>query len=104
IQAASAAVQGLAGGDITHALAGGAAPYIAHMIGQSGLDTAGKSLAHATVNAALAAAQGKNALAGAAGAVSAELAGMIAVDAYGKGVAELTENEKQTVSALATLA
>ncbi|WP_241609871.1 VENN motif pre-toxin domain-containing protein, partial [Rosenbergiella australiborealis] len=26
------------------------------------------------------------------------------VDAYGKGVAELTENEKQTVSALATLA
>ena len=59
IQAATAAVQGLAGGDIAKAIAGGSAPYIANIIGSSGMDDAGKVLAHAAVNAALAAAQGK---------------------------------------------
>jgi len=61
-------------------------------------------LAHAAVNAALAAAQGNNPLVGAAGAATAEMAGMIALNAYGKPVSELSESEKQTVSALATLA
>ena len=55
IQAATAAVQGLAGGDLAKAVAGGSAPYIANVIGSSGLDDAGKVLAHAAVNAALAA-------------------------------------------------
>lgn len=104
IQAATAAVQGLAGGDIGSALAGGAAPYIANVIGHSDLDTLGKHLAHATVNAALAAAQGKSPLAGAGGAASAELVGLIATQAFGKEVSALKEDEKQTVSALATLA
>ncbi|MBU9834727.1 VENN motif pre-toxin domain-containing protein [Rahnella sp. L72c] len=104
LQAATAAVQGLAGGDIAKAAAGGAAPYIANIIGSSGLDDAGKVLAHAAVNAALAAAQGNNALVGAAGAATAEMMGMIALNAYGKPVSELSETEKQTVSALATLA
>jgi filamentous hemagglutinin len=104
IQAATAAVQGLAGGDISKALAGASAPYIANVIGHSGLDDAGKVLAHAAVNAALAAAQGNNALVGAGGAATAEMVGMIAVNAYGKPVSELSETEKQTVSALATLA
>ncbi|WP_052752463.1 hemagglutinin repeat-containing protein [Tatumella morbirosei] len=104
IQAATAAVQGLAGGDIAKAIAGGSAPYIANIIGSSGLDDAGKVLAHAAVNAALAAAQGNNALVGAAGAATAEMTGMIAINAYGKPVSELSETEKQTVSALATLA
>lgn len=56
------------------------------------------------MNAALAAAQGNNALVGAAGAATAEMMGMIALNAYGKPVSELSETEKQTVSALATLA
>ncbi|WP_456311305.1 VENN motif pre-toxin domain-containing protein [Serratia proteamaculans] len=104
IQAATAAVQGLAGGDLAKAVAGGSAPYIANIIGNSGLDSAGKVLAHAAVNAALAAAQGNSALVGATGAATAELAGIVAVNAYGKPVSELSETEKQTVSALATLA
>ncbi len=61
-------------------------------------------LAHAAVNAALAATQGNNPLVGAAGAATAEMAGMIALNAYGKPVSELSESEKQTVSALAILA
>ncbi len=61
-------------------------------------------LAHATVNAALAAVQGNNALVGAAGAATAELTGMIALEVYGRSAGELSETEKQTVSALATLA
>jgi filamentous hemagglutinin len=104
IQAATAAVQGLAGGDIAKAIAGGSAPYIAGVIGSSGLDDSGKVLAHAAVNAALAGAQGNNALVGAGGAATAEMVGLIAVNAYGKPVSELSETEKQTVSAFATLA
>lgn len=105
IQAATAAVQGLAGSDLSAALAGGAAPYVAEVIGHySGLNDAGKVAAHAVVNAALAAAQGQNALAGAAGAATGELVGMIALEMYGKSADELDETQKQTVSALATLA
>jgi filamentous hemagglutinin len=105
IQAATAAVQGLAGGDMAAALANGTAPYITKLIADSlPNDPAARTLAHAAVNAALAAAQGNNALVGAGGAVTGELLGMIAVNAYGKPVSELSESEKQTVSALATLA
>ncbi|WP_303245786.1 VENN motif pre-toxin domain-containing protein, partial [Salmonella enterica] len=78
IQAATVAVQGLAGGNL--------------------------SAAHAVVNAALAVTQGNNALAGAAGAVTGEMVGMIATQMYGKPVSELSETEKQTVSTLATVA
>lgn len=105
IQAATAAVQGLAGSDLSAALAGGAAPYVAEVIGHySDLNDAGKVAAHAVVNAALAAAQNQNALAGAAGAATGELVGMIATEMYGKPADELDETQKQTVSALATLA
>ncbi len=104
IHAATTAVQGLAGGDLEKAIAGGSAPYIANIIGSSGLDDTGKVLAHAAVNAAMAAAQGNSALVGAAGAATAEMAGMIAMNIYGKPVGELSEAGKQTVSALATLA
>jgi len=61
-------------------------------------------MAHAAVNTTLAAAQGNNALVSASGAATSEMIGMIAVNAYGKPVSELSETEKQTVSALATLA
>ncbi|NBC81416.1 filamentous hemagglutinin, partial [Enterobacter asburiae] len=106
IQAATAAAQGLAGGDMTAALAGAAAPYVAEIIGhRSGLDDGmEKAAAHAVANAVLAAMQGKDALAGAAGAAAGELAGGIALEMYGKDVTALSESEKQTISALATLA
>ncbi|HBC3162630.1 TPA: VENN motif pre-toxin domain-containing protein, partial [Escherichia coli O146] len=104
IQAATAAVQGLAGGNLSAALAGGAAPYIAEIIKQTTPDGAGRVAAHAVVNAALAVAQGNNALAGAAGAATGEMVGMIATQMYGKPVSELSETEKQTVSTLATVA
>ncbi|EFG6220532.1 filamentous hemagglutinin N-terminal domain-containing protein [Escherichia coli] len=104
IQAATAAVQGLAGGNLSAALAGGAAPYIAEIIKQTTPDGAGRVAAHAVVNAALSLAQGKNALAGAAGAATGEVVGMIATQMYGKSVSELSETEKQTLSTLATVA
>ncbi|HHK6075841.1 TPA: VENN motif pre-toxin domain-containing protein, partial [Edwardsiella piscicida] len=104
IQAATAAVQGLAGGNLQAALAGGAAPYISEIIKQSTPDGAGRVAAHAVVNAALAAAQGNHPLAGAAGAATGEIVGMLATEMYQKPVAELSETEKQTVSALATVA
>ncbi|MFE4111437.1 VENN motif pre-toxin domain-containing protein, partial [Kosakonia sp. YIM B13611] len=105
ITAATAAIQALAGGDIKAALAGAAAPEIAYLIGQNVNDDAAKVIAHAVVNAALAAASGKNAATAAAGAATGELAGIIALDAWGiKDVSKLSEEQKQTVSALATLA
>ncbi|WP_406915822.1 contact-dependent inhibition toxin CdiA [Enterobacter quasiroggenkampii] len=106
ITAATAAIQALAGGDIKAAIAGGAAPYIANAIANviPEKDLKGRVLAHAVVNAALAAASGRDAASAAAGAAVGELAGKIAVDGFGKQVSELSEEEKQTVSALATLA
>lgn len=106
IQAATAAAQGVAGGDISAALAGAAAPYVAEIIGhRSGLDDGmEKAAAHAMANAVLATIQGDNAPAGAAGAAAGELAGTLALEMYGKDVAGLSESEKQTISALATLA
>ncbi|KJM17692.1 Contact-dependent inhibition of growth factor CdiA, partial [Enterobacter roggenkampii] len=106
ITAATAAIQALAGGDIKAAIAGGAAPYIANAIANAipEKDLKGRVLAHAVVNAALAAASGRDAASAAAGAAVGELAGKIAVDGFGKQVSELSEEEKQTVSALATLA
>ncbi|MCU6348449.1 VENN motif pre-toxin domain-containing protein [Enterobacter quasiroggenkampii] len=106
ITAATAGIQALAGGDIKAAIAGGAAPYIANAIANAipEKDLKGRVLAHAVVNAALAAASGRDAASAAAGAAVGELAGKIAVDGFGKQVSELSEEEKQTVSALATLA
>ncbi|ESN20618.1 hypothetical protein L368_03511, partial [Enterobacter sp. MGH 22] len=105
-QAATAAAQGLAGGDMTAALAGAAAPYVAEVIGhRMGLDDGmEKAAAHAVANAVLAAMQGKDALAGAAGAAAGELAGGIALEMYDKDLSDLSETERQTISALATLA
>ncbi|HHZ3524748.1 TPA: VENN motif pre-toxin domain-containing protein, partial [Escherichia coli] len=111
IQAATAAVQGLAGGNLRAALAGGAAPYLAEVVKTMTTDPvtgevnkAANVAAHAVVNAALAVAQGNNALAGAAGAATGEMVGMIATQMYGKSVSELSETEKQTLSTLATVA
>ncbi|WP_275554334.1 VENN motif pre-toxin domain-containing protein [Mixta sp. Marseille-Q2659] len=107
IQAATVAVQGLAGGNLAQAVSGAAAPYLAEQIHKLTEGNAeAKAMAHAVVGAVTSYAAGNSALAGAAGAVSGELmAGLIMNQLYpGKEVSELTEPEKQTISALGTLA
>jgi filamentous hemagglutinin len=109
IQAATAALQGLAGGDIGAALAGAAAPELANIIGHhAGIDdnTAAKTLAHAILGGVTAALQGNSAAAGASGAAAGELAahaiaGMLYPDV--KDLATLSEEQKQTVSMLSTI-
>ncbi|WP_072223038.1 hemagglutinin repeat-containing protein, partial [Enterobacter asburiae] len=76
IQAATAALQGLAGGNIGGALAGASAPELANIIGHhAGIDdnTAAKAIAHAILGGVTAALQGNSAAAGAVGAASGEL-------------------------------
>ncbi|MEG4681825.1 hemagglutinin repeat-containing protein [Enterobacter cloacae] len=109
IQAATAALQGLAGSDLTAALAGASTPELAYRIGHGmGIDdnTAAKTIAHAILGGAVAALQGNSAAAGAAGAATGELAakaiaGMLYPDV--KYLSTLSEEQKQTVSALATI-
>ncbi len=104
MQAATAALQGLAGGGITEAAAGAASPYLAQMVKQQTDEGPSRVLAHALVQGALAAAQNKNAMVGATGAATGELVGIIAAARYNKEVSQLSESEKETVSTLATLA
>lgn len=104
MQAATAALQGLAGGDLAQAAAGAAAPYLAQMVKQQTDDGISRVMAHALVQGALAAAQNKNAMVSATGAATGELAGMMATELYNKEASQLTEGEKETVSTLATLA
>ncbi|MCL9645071.1 VENN motif pre-toxin domain-containing protein [Rahnella bonaserana] len=104
ISAATMALQGLAGGDMAAALAGGAAPYLAEQIKkQVGEDNvAANAIAHAIVGGVIAELQGRDAAAGAAGAATGEL---IAQALYpGVKREDLTENEKQKIVALSTLA
>jgi filamentous hemagglutinin len=109
IQAATAAVQGLAGGGIGAAMAGAASPYLAEVIHNMTTDpTTGKVnteanlMAHAVLGAVVAQAQGNSALAGAAGATTGEY---IAQQLYpGIDRKDLTEEQRQTISALGTLA
>ncbi|MGA4363869.1 polymorphic toxin type 50 domain-containing protein, partial [Pantoea ananatis] len=110
--AATAAVQGLAGGDFKAALAGASAPYLAELIhknttttgpdGKEVVNTAANLMAHAVVGAVIAQAQGNSALSGASGAALGEF---IAQEMY-PGIArtDLSEEQKQTISALGTLA
>ncbi|EOI3469348.1 hemagglutinin repeat-containing protein [Cronobacter turicensis] len=107
ITAATAAVSGLAGGNLNAGLAGAAAPYIANEIGKNITDqnTTAGIMAHAVVNAVLAKVQGQDALTGASGAVVGESMGiLLAKQVYGKSPAALTDTEKQTIAALSTLA
>ncbi|EOI3556376.1 hemagglutinin repeat-containing protein [Cronobacter dublinensis] len=108
VQAVTAAVQGLAGGNVQAALAGGAAPYLAEQvkkqIGEENI--AANAIAHAIVGGIVAELSGRNGLAGAAGAASGELAAKaLMTELYpGKTASQLSEEEKQTLSALSTLA
>ncbi|EEZ7697833.1 hemagglutinin repeat-containing protein, partial [Escherichia coli] len=108
IQAATAALQGLAGGNMAGALAGASAPELANIIGHhAGIDdnTAAKAIAHAILGGVTAALQGNSAAAGAIGAGTGEvIASAIAKSLYpGVDPSKLTEEQKQTVSTLATL-
>jgi filamentous hemagglutinin len=108
IGAATAAIQGLAGGNIAQAVSGAASPYLAEQIHNMTTDASGKVnteanlIAHAVLGAVVAQAQGNSALAGAAGATTGEY---IAQQLYpGIDRKDLTEEQRQTISALGTLA
>ncbi|XBW65158.1 VENN motif pre-toxin domain-containing protein [Pectobacterium aroidearum] len=115
-QAATAAIQALAGGDIQKAIASGASPYLAQLVKDVTLpkdeskitasDIAANAMAHAVVGAVVAQLSGQDAAAGAIGASSGELAAraIMAAQYPGKTASDLTEAEKQSVSALSTLA
>lgn len=98
IQAATAALQGLAGGDIAGALAGASAPELAHLLKSTEDNPAVNTIAHAILGGAVAALQGNSAAAGEL-AVRAIMAAMYP----GKAVSDLSEEQKQTVSTLATI-
>ncbi|MBP2153024.1 hemagglutinin repeat-containing protein [Erwinia rhapontici] len=106
LQAATAAVQGLAGGDLKAAIAGASAPYIAEIIKQTAPNEASRIMAHAAVAGVIAAAQGNSAAAGAAGAATTALMGeAIKQSLYGDvPVSQLNEDQKQTLVALGSLA
>ncbi|WP_369964585.1 VENN motif pre-toxin domain-containing protein [Rahnella sp. AN3-3W3] len=106
VQAITAAIQGLTGGDWGSAVAGSAAPYMAEYIKTHTAEGAERIISHALAGAVVADMQGGNAAAGAAGAgLSAAGAKYIAEALYpGKDIKDLSEQEKQGVVALATLA
>ncbi|MEM6134110.1 hemagglutinin repeat-containing protein [Pantoea sp. 3.5.1] len=106
ISAATAAIQGLAGGDLKAALAGGSAPYLAELIKQKAPDEASRIMAHAAVAGVIAAAQGNSAAAGAAGAATTAAMGEAIKNAlYGDvPVSQMSEQQKQTLVALGTVA
>jgi len=106
LQAATAVMQGLAGGDLAKAIAGGSAPYLAEVIKEIAPDEASRVMAHAVVAGALASVQGNSAAAGAAGAATTALMGeAIKTALYGDiPVSQLSESQKQTLVALGTAA
>ncbi|WP_269812096.1 VENN motif pre-toxin domain-containing protein [Rahnella victoriana] len=104
ISAATMALQGLAGGDMAVALAGGAAPYLAEQIKkQVGEDNvAANAIAHAIVGGVITELQGRDAAAGAAGAATGELIAQVLYPGVKRE--DLDETQKQKIVALSTLA
>ncbi|KAF6676322.1 hemagglutinin repeat-containing protein [Pantoea sp. EKM20T] len=112
ISAATAAIQGLAGGNIAQAVSGAATPYLAEQIhkltttkgpdGKEVVNVQANLIAHAVVGAVTSYASGNPALAGASGAAMGEY---IAQQMYpGVKREDLSEEQRQTISALGTLA
>ncbi|WP_198555889.1 hemagglutinin repeat-containing protein, partial [Rahnella sp. AA] len=114
-QAVTAVLQGLAGGDIGKALAGGLSPYMAgviHDMTTTTVQTAGgpkeevntpaNLMAHAVLGAITAQVNGNSALAGASGAVMGEYIGQQLYPGIARK--DLTEAQRQSISTLATLA
>ncbi|EQB4864006.1 hemagglutinin repeat-containing protein [Klebsiella aerogenes] len=112
-QAVTAAMQGLAGGNLAQAASGAVSPYVAEIIHSQTTDSAtgevnveANAMAHAVWGAIAAASGNNSALAGAAGAVSGELLGRWIAAEYYPDVKteELSDEQKSTISALSTLA
>ncbi|WP_249507798.1 contact-dependent inhibition effector tRNA nuclease [Escherichia coli] len=105
IQAATAAIQGLAGGNLAGALAGTSAPELAHLLKSTEKDPAVNAIAHAILGGAVAAIQGNSVAAGATGAATGELAARAIAGMLYPGVkqSDLSEEQKQTISTLATV-
>ncbi|HEN3598830.1 TPA: VENN motif pre-toxin domain-containing protein [Yersinia enterocolitica] len=106
IQAATAITQGLTGGNLGQALVGGSAPYLAHEISKylpADQSLGANLMAHAVLGALVGHFSG-NATVGAVSAFTAEAAAPAIIKAMGWDKDSLTEKQKQTVSALATLA
>ncbi|EKL6936477.1 contact-dependent inhibition toxin CdiA [Escherichia coli] len=105
IQAATAALQGLAGGNLAGALAGASAPELAHLLQSTEKDPVVNAIAHAILGGAVAAMQGNNVAAGAAGAATGEMAARAIAGMLYPGVkqSDLSEEQKQTISTLATV-
>ncbi|WP_442956320.1 VENN motif pre-toxin domain-containing protein [Pantoea sp. USHLN298] len=108
ISAVTAAVQGLSGGNVAQAISGASAPYLAEKIHELTTDANGKVnteanlMAHAVLGAVTSYAAGNSALAGASGAAMGEY---IAQQLYpGVKRSDLSEEQRQTISALGTLA
>ena len=108
ISAVTAAVQGLAGGNVAQAVSGAAAPYLAEKIHElttdanGNVNTEANLMAHAVLGAVTSYASGNSALAGASGAAMGEY---IAQQLYpGVRRKDLSEEQRQTISALGTLA
>ncbi|UCZ75072.1 hemagglutinin repeat-containing protein [Dickeya zeae] len=117
-QAATATIQSLAGGgNLQQALAGASAPYLAQLVKSvtmpaderkaTASDIAANAMGHALMGAVVAQLSGKDAVAGAVGAAGGELTARLLImkELYGgRDTSDLTEAEKQSVSALASLA
>lgn len=103
IQAATAALQGLAGGNLAGSLAGASAPELAHLLKSTEDNPAVNAIAHAILGGAVAALQGNSAAAGAIGAGGGELAARAIANMLYPNVDKLSEEQKQTVSALASI-
>jgi len=106
-QVVTAIMQGIAGGNIGAAAAGASAPYLARTVKEmTEGDAAANLMAHAVLGAVLARAGGNSALAGASGAVAGEVTARLIRNQLFGGVSneELTPEQKQTISALSTLA
>ena len=108
ISAVTAAVQGLSGGNLAQAVSGASAPYLAEKIHALTTDANGKVnvqanlMAHAVLGAVTSYAAGNSALAGTSCAVMGEY---IAQQLYpGVKRNDLSEEQRQTISALGTLA
>ncbi|MBI0529694.1 VENN motif pre-toxin domain-containing protein, partial [Dickeya dianthicola] len=103
--------------NLQQALAGASAPYLAQLVKDvtmpadekkaTASDIATNAMGHALMGAVVAQLSGKDAVAGAVGAASGELTAQLLImkELYpGRDPRDLTEAEKQSVSALASLA
>jgi filamentous hemagglutinin len=106
IQAATAALQKVAGGNIAGALAGASAPELAHLLKPTEGDPTVNTVAHAILGGAVAVLQGNSAAAGSCGGGNGRAG--CACDSQPalsevKDLSKLSEDQKQTIVTLASV-